>query len=370
MFDAISRGRRRWRQAGDRRGTGDVPPARPRAGPSRGRHQAWRSYLDPRRRRGPSGAGDPRVHPVPKERPVRRRRPRTLRILRCARVRRGASRHPRLGGLRRRADRRVHRPGAGRRRRSHRLDRLPAVVQRRGRDDRQILGRVQRPPGRGAAPARPPSCRHRVLDRRPLRRRRPLHGRLSAHRRDARMGHQHARGGDASSRSQVGRRGLEDDVAGASRGVPSPGPHVAHPPASGRLLEARLGERGLRRHQLRRVRDRRVVRRIPGPGVQAHGGSHLPEEGAHRAVVAPVSDGLRAWAAYRVLAGMHAFLRPVAEGRGDGDHGRADAPGLDPGPGAAGDPLRRAPRPLGCRALVAVSERHGSGLVPERRPPR
>ena len=71
-------------------------------------------------------------------------------------------------------------------------------------------------------------------------------------------------------------------------GLPPADPHLAQPPAPGRLLEARLGQRGLRRHHLCRLRHRRLVRRLPGPGVPADGGPLVPEEGAHRPVGAPV----------------------------------------------------------------------------------
>jgi hypothetical protein len=62
------------------------------------------------------------------------------------------------------------------------LDRVPAVVRRQRRDDRHLLGRVQRAAARRPATARARRHRHGVLDRRPLRRRRALHGRLPARR--------------------------------------------------------------------------------------------------------------------------------------------------------------------------------------------
>ena len=51
------------------------------------------------------------------------------------------------------------------------------LVQRQCRHDRHFLGRVQCPAGRGAPAAGAEGHHHPVLDRRPLCRRRPLHGR-------------------------------------------------------------------------------------------------------------------------------------------------------------------------------------------------
>ena len=62
-----------------------------------------------------------------------------------------------------------------------------ALVQRRGRDDGNLLGRVQRASDCGAPSARAQGDRHHLLDRRSLRRRCALHGRHASDRR-ARMG--------------------------------------------------------------------------------------------------------------------------------------------------------------------------------------
>ena len=72
--------------------------------------------------------------------------------------------------------------GACRRLRGDRLDRGAALVHGQRRDDGNQLGRVQQPAGRGAAAAGAEGDRHAVLDRRPLRRRHPLQGRLPAER--------------------------------------------------------------------------------------------------------------------------------------------------------------------------------------------
>src|SRR5439155_590550 len=55
-----------------------------------------------------------------------------------------------------------------------RLAREPAVVQRRDGDVRHLVGRLQQPADRRAAPAEPEGDHHPLLHRRPLLRRRPL----------------------------------------------------------------------------------------------------------------------------------------------------------------------------------------------------
>ena len=70
------------------------------------------------------------------------------------------------------------RPGAGGPPRGHRLDRRPAVVQRRRRHDGHLVGRLQQPPA-GRPPAAGAQGDHHAHEhRRPLRRRRALQGRL------------------------------------------------------------------------------------------------------------------------------------------------------------------------------------------------
>ena len=68
--------------------------------------------------------------------------------------------------------------------RRDRVDRGAALVRRQCRHDRHLLGRLQRPAGRGDAAAGTEGGHHVLLDRRPLCRRRPLHGRHPADRPD------------------------------------------------------------------------------------------------------------------------------------------------------------------------------------------
>ena len=124
----------------------------------------------------------PRVRPVPAARPHRGAGLDPPPLLRGERVRGRPGRPARQRQLRGRAHRRVPRAGAVRRRGGAGLDRRAALVRRAHRDDGDLLGRVQHPPGRRATSAEPAGRRHRLLDRRPVRRRRALHGRLPAHR--------------------------------------------------------------------------------------------------------------------------------------------------------------------------------------------
>ncbi len=210
-----------------------------------------RAHLAAQGRRERARAGDPRVHPLPQARLHAGARRADPSLFRPGRLCRGAGRPARLGGFRRHPARRVHPAGAGRRARDHRLDRRPALVRGRGRHDGDLLGRLQRAPGRSARPAGAQGDHHAVLDRRPLRRRRPLHGRLPAQREPA-VGLDPPEPRRLPARPRDRRRALARDVAPAHRqprGVPGA---LAAAPVARRLLAPRLGLRGLRRDQVRR----------------------------------------------------------------------------------------------------------------------
>ena len=140
----VARRRRRWRPAAGRRGA----PRRAvceRAGrraargagdrsgvdPARRRHAAVRADLAAGRRRARAGAGDPRVPALPQGRRHGARGRADPPVVRGARLRGRARRHPRQRRLRRRAARRVLARRARRRARGDRLDRRAAVVHRR-----------------------------------------------------------------------------------------------------------------------------------------------------------------------------------------------------------------------------------------------
>ena len=123
------------------------------------------------------------------------------------------------------------------------MDRRAALVHGQGRHDRQLLGRVQCAPDRGPPAAGARRDRHELLDRRPLRRRHALHGRLPP-RTTCSTGRSPcfsllAR--DRRIRALAGPR-WRRDVAGASAEPPQLAGDVWHPAsAARRLLEAWLG---------------------------------------------------------------------------------------------------------------------------------
>ena len=131
-------------------------------------------------RRGGPGAGRARRGPVPQGRRHRGARRDPLPVHRRPRLRLRAARPARQRRLRGADRRRVHGAGAGRRRGRDRLARRAAVVRRRGRHDRRLLGRLLRAAGGRAESAGAARDRRDPLLRRPLRRRRALHRRLRA----------------------------------------------------------------------------------------------------------------------------------------------------------------------------------------------
>jgi len=240
----------------------------------------------------------------------------------------------------------------------------PALVHRARRHVRDLLGRVQRPAGRRAPPAGAQGRHLDVRERRPLRRRRPLHRRLRPRARHAPVGRDdadtaRAAAGSGHRRCRLARHVVRPD--GTDAGVRRT---VAHPPAPRRLLAPRLGLRGLRADPGSGLRHRRLGRRLLERDPAPPGRPARPPQGARRPVVARVSAGRRARSGDRVPPGVPALVGPLAEGRRHGGHGRADAPRLGPGPGAAGRVPLRAPGPLGRRGALAVARDRRVGVEP------
>ncbi len=126
------------------------------------------------------------------------------------------------------------------------------------------------------------------------------------------------------------RRALARDVAasGCDNTVLLIG-ELAAPSAARRLLEARLGLRGLLRDRMPGLRGRRLGRRLhqrdPAPARRPH----LPAEGSDRPLGAQVPALAPARAADRLPPGGAALVGPLAEGHRHRHHGRAAIPGLD-----------------------------------------
>ena len=123
--------------------------------------------------------------------------------------------------------------------RGDRLDRGAAVVHRRGRHDRHLLGRVQRAPGRRAAAPGAEGDHDPLLDGRSLRRRRPLHRRLRAGDRHAAVGAPRCCVSTRRRRTRDRRRRLARLWLERLEQTPPVRRALARAPAPRRLLAAR-----------------------------------------------------------------------------------------------------------------------------------
>ena len=165
-------------------------------------------------------------------------------------------------------------------------------------------------------------------------------------------------------------RALARDVARADRPSGAVPGALAAAPVARRVLEARLGLRGLRRDQVRGLRDRRLGGRLFQRRAAPARGPEMPEKGPDRAVGAPLSAQRRARAGDRLSPGSGALVGSVAAGRRDRDHGRARLSGLDAGERRSPAPLRGAARALGRRGRLALAPDPEAAAVPQPRPAR
>ena len=133
------------------------------------------------------------------------------------------------------------------------------------------------------------------------------------------------------ARSRARRRPLARDVAGAPEQSAAVPRALATPPMARRLLEARLGMRGLPRDPMSGLCGRRLDRRLyqcdPAPARAPDGAAQGPD----RALGTRLSACCAAWSADRLPAGGVAMVGPLAEGHRHRRDGRAHAAGMDDG---------------------------------------
>ena len=248
------------------------------------------------------------------------------------------------------------------------MDRCPTLVHRPGRDDGQVVGRLQRAAGRRPPPACAQGRDLDVLDRRPLRRRHPQHGWLPAQR-ECELVVRHVPAERPATRSAAGRRRLGDHVAPAAGRGTALDHRLAEPPAPRRVLETWLGVRGLWRHRVPSLSDRRLGGWLFQPGAATHGGPHLPAEGADRTVGASVPAPGPSWAEDGLHDRGPALVGPLAQGHRHRRHGRARLPGVDERQRTAADLLRHAQRQVDRGAGLAFEPYRRGGTVPGHRWP-
>ena len=173
-----------------------------------------------------------------------------------------------------------------------------------------------------------------VLDRRSLRRRHPLHGRLPAQRQPE-LGVDHVGLLLAAAGPSAPRRALARAVAAPPRAHGAAGREMAAAPAAGPAMAAWLGVRELRSDPMPGVcggrLGGRLFQRDPAPDRRAQGAKERPD----RALGAQIPSFRDAWAADRLPAGMSALVGSVAEGHRYRHHGRAGIPGVAAGERAA-----------------------------------
>ena len=289
-------------------------------------------------------------------------------MVRRARVRVRARRHPGDGRFRRGDHRRVHTAGARRRARGDRLARGRSMVLGCGRHGRHLVGRVQRTAGRRLAAAGAEGRHQPVLHRRSLRRRRALQGRLRTGMRRPRLGVGDALLQRAASGSRNRWRGLEGDLAwhvSRRRRRSSPSGSA---PTSRRLLEARLDLRGLRRDRVPRVHGGRVGRRVHerDPTNACRAGQR--PQGAHRALGPRVAARRPTQGPAHRLPGRGASLvGSVAQGKPNGTEHEPMLQAWMQEPAERGRAPPRSAGPVGVGASVAGSIGERPALPPRRR---
>ncbi len=154
--------------------------------------------------------------------------------------------------------------------------------------------------------------RQRVLDRRPLRGRHPLHGRMRLRRGLALVGDDDARlHGCDRPIPQTHRNGLARALARAARRLPPVRARVAGPPAARRVLASRLGRRRPRRDPVPRRDGRRARRPLPRRRAADAGGGAGPRPRTARALGPRLPACRGAGPRDRIPAALRERVRPA-----------------------------------------------------------
>ncbi len=274
--------------------------------------------------------GHRRVPALPAARRHHARRRQDVPVVRLQRLSLLPRRSAGLRRFRRRAHRRIYRRGAGLLRAGDRADRRARRLLGLGRHDGEVVERDQfADDGGEARPARGVEGGHRLRrQRRPLERRRPLHGRRHDVRQcelavvDVRL----ARRG---ARSRRGRRCLEGDVADPHRQRGFLVQAMGLEPAARRVLERDSRPRSLRRRGRAGVHPVGLAGRLQEPGAAGGRGARRRRQGScwHHRRLGPQISVQRLSRPARRLARLHrhALVGPLAEGQDPSPRGRLAA---------------------------------------------
>ena len=222
----------------------------------------------------------------------------------------------------------------------------------------------------GEPRARAPDLDHPdVLHGRPLHRRLPLPRRAHAQV----LRRQHVRQHDVLLERPAGLPrvvgGLGGGVGGAPRRQRAVPARVVPPPDRFRLLAQRLGGPRRRSHQMPRLSDRRLARRLSEPAAAPVPEPAGAEEGADRPVGSPSAGRGGAGPAHRPPPRGRALARPLVRRQAERRHDGAARGGLH----AGGRAPRGRPARLGGRLAggdgVAGSRRERARPAPARRRP-
>ncbi len=237
------------------------------------------------------------------------------------------------------------------------MARRAGMVQRAGRDVRDVVLGVQLDPDGGGAAARARRDLRDLRNGRQVHGRRPLHGRRPARARSSRLRPLHGGDHGASSRSVGLRRGLARRVAAEDRAVRAVDSPLARGTARRAVLASRIAPSRVRANRLPDDARRWLGRRVPEQHVPHLRGARVPEASPRRALESHVDRNLASRAAHRPGSRAHPLVSPLALQRRERDRGRAPDPDLREAFDPTGARPRRDAWCLAVRADVAARAR-------------